>query len=539
MTASIPLLVTFAAYLLLMIGIGLWAFFRTRTFDDYILGGRSLGSYVTALSAGASDMSGWLLMGLPGALYATGLAEAWIAIGLTIGAWLNWRFVAGPLRVYTERSRNALTLPDYFTHRFADDWRILRLISALVILVFFAVYCASGIVAGARLFESVFGVPYAYALWLGAAATILYTLVGGFLAVSWTDTVQATLMIFALLLVPVMVVVSNGGLDSSFELIRQVDPSRLQWVGAGGVIGVISAAAWGLGYFGQPHILARFMAADSLKTIPQARRIGMTWMILCLGGAISVGLFGIGYYQANPQSAGMVNANSERVFIALAEQLFNPWVAGVLLSAILAAVMSTLSCQLLVCSSALTEDFYKGFIRKQAGQTELVWVGRAMVLAVALVAIVIAWDPESRVLGLVSYAWAGFGAAFGPVVLLSLFWRRMTRNGALAGVVAGALVVVLWKVSGNVLAAWQAAGDALVVWKLAGRTAIDWGMTGNQLYASVPEGIRQALALYEIVPGFVAAALAVVAVSLLGRAPPAQVQATHDEVRAELRANGY
>lgn len=539
MTASTPLLVTFAAYLLLMIGIGLWAFFRTRTFDDYILGGRSLGSYVTALSAGASDMSGWLLMGLPGALYATGLAEAWIAIGLTIGAWLNWRFVAGPLRVYTERSRNALTLPDYFTHRFADDWRILRLISALVILVFFAVYCASGIVAGARLFESVFGVPYSYALWLGAAATILYTLVGGFLAVSWTDTVQATLMIFALLLVPVMVVVSNGGFDSSFELIRQVDPSRLQWVGAGGVIGVVSAAAWGLGYFGQPHILARFMAAESLKTIPQARRIGMTWMILCLGGAISVGLFGIGYYQANPQSAGMVNANSERVFIALAEQLFNPWVAGVLLSAILAAVMSTLSCQLLVCSSALTEDFYKGFIRRRAGQTELVWVGRAMVLAVALVAIAIAWDPESRVLGLVSYAWAGFGAAFGPVVLLSLFWRRMTRNGALAGVVVGALVVVLWKIAGNALAAWQAAGDAMVAWKLAGYTLIDWGMTGNQLYASVPEAVRRALALYEIVPGFAAATLAVLVVSLLGRAPPAQVQATHDEVRAELRANGY
>jgi sodium/proline symporter len=495
MTVSTPLLVTFAAYLLLMIGIGLWAFFRTRTFDDYILGGRSLGSYVTALSAGASDMSGWLLMGLPGALYATGLAEAWIAIGLTIGAWLNWRFVAGPLRVYTERSQNALTLPDYFTHRFADNWRILRLVSALVVLVFFAVYCASGIVAGARLFESVFGIPYSYALWLGAAATILYTLIGGFLAVSWTDTVQATLMIFALLLVPIMVVVSNGGFDSSFELIRQVDPSRLQWVGAGGVIGVISAAAWGLGYFGQPHILARFMAADSLKTIPQARRIGMSWMILCLGGAISVGLFGIGYYQANPQDAGMVNANSERVFIALSEQMFNPWVAGVLLSAILAAVMSTLSCQLLVCSSALTEDFYKGFIRKQAGQTELVWVGRAMVLAVALLAIAIAWDPESRVLKLVSYAWAGFGAAFGPVVLLSLFWKRMTRNGALAGVVVGALTVILWKHTGS--------------------------------------------ALYEIVPGFVAATLSIVVVSLLGREPPVQVQAMHDEVRAELRANGY
>ena len=276
MTASTPLLVTFAVYLLAMIAIGFAAWRSTRTFDDYILGGRSLGSYVTALSAGASDMSGWLLLGLPGALYASGLSEAWIAIGLIAGAWCNWKFVAGPLRVYTERTRNALTLPDYFTHRFADHSRILRILSALGILVFFAVYCASGIVAGARLFESVFNVPYATALWVGAAATILYTLIGGFLAVSWTDTVQATLMIFALVLTPVVVLLSTGGVTPSLALIEQVDPARLQWIGAGGVVGVVSAMAWGLGYFGQPHILARFMAADDLQTIPKARRIGMT-----------------------------------------------------------------------------------------------------------------------------------------------------------------------------------------------------------------------------------------------------------------------
>src|SRR5687768_5414325 len=260
MTASTPLLITFAIYLLAMIAIGFVAWRSTKSFDDYILGGRSLGSYVTALSAGASDMSGWLLLGLPGALYASGLSEAWIAIGLVIGAWCNWRFVAGPLRVYTERTHNALTLPDYFTHRFADGSKLLRILSALVILVFFAVYCASGIVAGARLFESVFGLPYAQALWWGAAATILYTLVGGFLAVSWTDTVQATLMIFALLLTPMVVLAGNGGLHETRVLIEQVDPGRLRWIGAGGAIAVVSALAWGLGYFGQPHILARFMA---------------------------------------------------------------------------------------------------------------------------------------------------------------------------------------------------------------------------------------------------------------------------------------
>ncbi|NLA68640.1 MAG: sodium/proline symporter PutP [Gammaproteobacteria bacterium] len=495
MTASLPLVATFAGYLVLMIGIGLWAYVRTRSFDDYILGGRSLGSLVTALSAGASDMSGWLLMGLPGAAYLGGLSEGWIAVGLVLGAWANWHLVAGPLRVYTERTRNALTLPDFFTHRFADDARLLRVLSALVILVFFAVYCASGIVAGAKLFQEVFGVPYAQALWWGAAVTIAYTFIGGFLAVSWTDTVQATLMIFALLLVPVMVIVGVGGLGEGLALVEQVDPSRLDWVGAGGAIAVVSALAWGLGYFGQPHILARFMAAESLAAIPRARRIGMTWMVLCLLGSVSVGVFGIAWYAAHPADAGPVAADAERVFIALSQQLFNPWVAGVLLSAILAAIMSTLSCQLLVCSSALTEDFYRGFVRPRAGQRELVWFGRAMVLAVALLAIWIARDPDSRVLGLVAYAWAGFGAAFGPVVLLSLAWGRMTRNGALAGVLAGAATVVLWKHTGN--------------------------------------------ALYEIVPGFIAATVAIVVVSLLGKAPPDHVVATHREVRAELRDHGY
>src|SRR4249919_3706405 len=502
MSASTPLVVTFAVYLLAMIAIGFIAWRSTRTFDDYILGGRSLGSYVTALSAGASDMSGWLLLGLPGALYAGGLSESWIAVGLVLGAWCNWKYVAAPLRVYTERSQDALTLPDYFTHRFEDRSRVLRIFSALVILVFFAIYCASGIVAGARLFEAVFAVPYARALWLGAAVTILYTLVGGFLAVSWTDTVQATLMLFALVLTPVIVIVGSGGFDTSMDAIRAVDPARLDPFKGGtlGFVGIVSLLAWGLGYFGQPHILARFMAADDLATIPKARRIGMTWMVLCLFGAMAVGFFGIAYFGEHPGQAGMVRDNPERVFIALAELLFNPWIAGVLLSAILAAIMSTLSCQLLVCSSALTEDFYKGFLRPRAGQRELVWFGRAMVLAVSLLAIWIARDPDSRVLGLVSYAWAGFGAAFGPVVLFSLFWSRMTRNGALAGMVVGALTVILWK-----------------------QIAVDQYGSG----------------LYEMVPGFLAASASIVVASLLDRVPVGAVRDTHDQVHAALAEHGY
>ncbi|GMU43196.1 MAG: sodium/proline symporter PutP [Xanthomonadales bacterium] len=491
MTAS-PLWITFALYLAGMLGIGFYAWWRTRSFDDYILGGRSLNPWVTALSTGASDMSGWLLMGLPGALYASGLAESWIAIGLVAGAWANWRYVAGPLRVYTERAGNALTLPDYFTHRFEDRQRLLRVLCALVILVFFAIYSASGIVAGARLFESTFGLPYAQALWAGAAVTIAYTLLGGFLAVSWTDTVQASLMIFALILVPLIVIAGSGGPLDAHAMIAAAHPVRADWFAGTSLVGIVSLLAWGLGYVGQPHILARFMAAESLVAIRPARRIGMSWMVICLAGAIAVGYYANAWYAAHPELAGAVNENPERVFILLAQQLFHPWVAGVLLSAVLAAIMSTLSCQLLVCSSALTEDFYKAFLRPAAGQRELIWVGRATLLAVALVAVWLAWSPDNSVLKLVSYAWAGFGAAFGPVVVISLYWRGMTRDGALAGVLVGAITVLVWK-----RYAW--------------------------------------FGLYEMVPGVLFASLAIWQVSRAGSVP-ATVAAGFDRVHGELRA---
>lgn len=311
MTASTPMLVTFVVYIAAMVLIGLIAYLRTKNLSDYILGGRSLGSFVTALSAGASDMSGWLLMGLPGAIFVAGLSESWIAIGLIAGAYLNWLFVAGRLRVQTEHNGNALTLPDYFTNRFEDNSRLLRIFSALVILVFFTIYCASGVVAGARLFESTFGMSYGTALWAGAAATIAYTFIGGFLAVSWTDTVQATLMIFALILTPIVVMIATGGVEPTFIAIEMQDATNFDMLKGATFVGVISLLAWGLGYFGQPHILARFMAADSVKSIPAARRISMTWMILCLGGAVAVGFFGIAYFSANPDLAGPVSENPE------------------------------------------------------------------------------------------------------------------------------------------------------------------------------------------------------------------------------------
>lgn len=473
---SNPTSITFCAYLALMIGLGFAAWWYTKTFSDYILGGRRLGGLVTALSAGASDMSGWLLMGLPGAVYYAGISESWIAIGLTIGTFFNWVLVAGRLRVYTELEQNALTLPDFFTHRFADDRKILRIISAVVILIFFTIYCASGIVASARLFENTFSLDYTTAVWVGAIVTIFYVFIGGFLAVTMTDTIQATLMCGALILVPIVVMMDLGGWDQAVSAVAAVDPAMLDMLRGQTVIGIVSLLAWGLGYFGQPHILVRFMAARSVRVMSSACRISIIWIIFCLGGAVSVGFFGSAYFAAHADQAALVTENHERVFIVLSQVLFNPWIGGILMSAILAAVMSTLSCQLLVCSSTLTEDFYRTFLRPKAGQRELIWFGRAMVLLVAAISIAIALDPKSMVLSIVSYAWAGFGAAFGPVVLFSLWWRRTTASGALAGMIVGAATVLIWHQG-----AW-------------------WG-------------------LYEIVPGFILASLAIVVVSLASKKP--------------------
>lgn len=487
-----PTAIMFAVYLVAMLGIGALGYLGTKNLSDYILGGRSLGSFVTALSAGASDMSGWLLMGLPGAVYLSGLSESWIAIGLVAGAYLNWRLVAARLRLYTERAGNALTLPDYLANRFEDKGNLLRIVTALVILVFFTLYCASGVVAGARLFENMFGMPYATALWVGAACTIAYVLIGGFLAVSWTDTIQASMMITALILAPVMAYLAvEGQLQPGQDWSAIVSAEKFDLFKGASFVGIVSLLAWGLGYFGQPHILVRFMAASSVQTIPAARRISMTWMILCLMGAVAVGFVGIPFFAAHTSGAAAVNANAETVFMEVSKQLFNPWIAGALLAAILAAVMSTLSCQLLVCSSALTEDIYRVFLRKNASQTELVWVGRIMVLVVALIAIAIASNPEAKVLGMVSYAWAGFGAAFGPVIILSLFWGRMTHGGALAGIIVGAVTVLVWK-----------------------QFAL-WG-------------------LYEIVPGFILGWVSVVVASLLSAEPSKSMRQAHATVEREF-----
>jgi sodium/proline symporter len=436
---------TFLAYLAVMIGIGVAAWRRTADLKDYILGGRKLGRWVTALSAQASDMSGWLLLGLPGYAYLAGMEATWLLAGLLGGTYLNWKLTAERLRVATERHGDALTLPDYFEARFADGTGLLRLISAIVILVFFTFYTSSGLVAGGKLFETVFGLPYLWAVAAGGTVVVVYTFIGGFLAVSWTDLVQGLLMFTALLAVAFMGLSDAGGPEGLAAAMAAANPalgSPLTDASGDplGLIAIASLLGWGLGYFGQPHVLARFMAARSAAEIRPARRIAMTWVTVALCAGLLVGLVGIALLPEPLQGA-----ESEKVFIHLATLLFHPVVAGVCLAGILAAVMSTADSQLLVASSAVAEDLWRGRLRPAAGDRELLWVGRISVVAIALVAMALAADPDSKVLDLVAYAWAGFGAAFGPAILLSLYWARMTGAGALAGIVTGGATVVIWK----------------------------------------------------------------------------------------------
>jgi len=434
--------ITFALYFVVLLGLGIVAWQRTSDLSDYILGGRKLGSGVTALSAGASDMSGWLLLGLPGAAYLSGLEAGWIALGLLIGTWANWRIVAARLRMATEALDDSLTLPDYFQRRFADNSGILRILPGLFIFVFFSLYVSAGLVAGGRLFETVFELPYFWAVLTGGVAIIVYTFLGGYLAVSWTDALQAMLMLIALVAIPLLVF--GSGDAGVFEAARELNPELLNPFtdangDALGLLAIVSLMAWGLGYFGQPHILARFMGIRAASELTRARHIAVTWVTICLISSVLVGLAGIGGLET-----ALEGPDSETVFIRLVEVLFHPVVAGLCLAAILAAVMSTADSQLLVASSAVAEDFYKGLFRPEATQKELVWVGRGSVIAIALVALWLASNPDNTVLDLVSYAWAGLGAAFGPVVVMSLLWGNMSRVGAIAGMVVGGATVILW-----------------------------------------------------------------------------------------------
>ncbi|MFT2099515.1 sodium/proline symporter PutP [Marinomonas sp. 2405UD66-6] len=485
---------TFLAYLVVMLGIGLYAYKLTSSSEDYFLGGRSLGPWPTALSAGASDMSGWLLLGLPGYAYAAGLESIWIAGGLLVGTWLNWLLCAKRLRTYSIKANNALTLPDFLSTRFNDKSKLIQTISALFILLFFLFYTSSGLVAGGKLFETVFGLDYTYAVVIGTVCVVSYTLFGGFLAVAWTDLVQGLMMSAALVIVPIIAL--DGSWSQLSDTLMTKNPELLNiWTNVSGeplsAIAIISLVAWGLGYFGQPHILARFKASRSNKDVKTARYIAVSWTLISMIGALLIGLVGISYVDTN--LAGNL-ADSEKIFMILVNAIFHPIVAGILLAAILAAIMSTADSQLLVSSSALAEDFYKQLFNKDATQEQIVKVGRLAVVMISVVALFLALNPESSVLGLVSYAWAGFGAAFGPAILLSLFWRNMNRNGALAGIIIGGVTVVVWK-------------------QLSG-------------------GIFD---LYEILPGFILSSLAIIIVSIATGTPEESVTETFDDYEEALK----
>jgi len=492
-------MVSLALYFIAMIGIGLYAYKKsTSDAAGYMLGGRSLSPSVTALSAGASDMSGWMLMGLPGAMYVTGLSSIWIAIGLVIGAYFNYLIVAPRLRTYTEVANDSITLPDFFEHRFKDDRHLLRIVSSIVIILFFTLYTSSGIVAGGKLFESSFGLNYEIGLYVTAGVVVLYTMFGGFLAVSLTDFVQGCIMFIALVLVPFVVISDIGGLSVMHETINSLDADKFNMFQGVSALAIISAMAWGLGYFGQPHIIVRFMAIRSTKDLPIARRIGMTWMIVAVCGATATGFAGIAYVA----KTGVTLGDPETIFILLSQVLFHPLIAGFLLAAILAAIMSTISSQLLVTSSSLTGDFYQAFLNKGATDKQLVLVGRLSVLLVAIVSVFLAYDRNSSILSLVSNAWAGFGAAFGPLVILSLHWKKMNKQGALAGMLTGAFTVLFW------------------------------------IYAPITIGGQSLSSLmYEIVPGFILATVAIVVVSKITAPPEASVEKMFDDM-VEQHNNG-
>ena len=445
MNSQSILLITFGIYCLLLLIIACLAWRRTQSANDYILGGRKMGRWVSAISAGASDMSGWLLLGLPGYAYVAGLEAIWIAVGLFIGTALNWHFIAPRLRRETERAQNALTIPEFLEQFFQDKSHRLRIVSALFILVFYLFYTSAGLVAAGKLFETLFNIEYSTAVIIGTIIILLYTAFGGFLAVSWTDLFQGLLMFFALLMVVVMASYANGGMGNSLQLIETQNPFLLQALtdNAGeaiGLISIISLLSWGLGYFGQPHILARFMAIRSEADIPAAKTIALGWTGISLICAILIGLFGVILIQP-----ALSETDSETVLLELLPILFHPVFASIVLAAILAAIMSTADSQLLVSGSVVTEDIFKLMGKQNITDQQILWVGRIAVIIMAMIACYLALSPDSKILELVAYAWAGFGAAFGPLLILMLYSKQVTNAAALIGIISGGLTVVIWK----------------------------------------------------------------------------------------------
>ena len=494
-TESFWLVMAIVIYFGVMVTIGFYSWLQTQKYDDYVLGDRGLNPFVAGLSAGASDMSGWLLMGLPGALFVSGMSELWIVIGLFLGSWANWKWVAPRLRAYSEVSNNSITLPSFFENRTRDTSRVLRIVAAVIIIFFFTFYVSSGMVAGGRYFESTFGGDYLVGMLIVAAVTVFYTFVGGFLAVSYTDTVQGLLMFASLIIVPIMVIFSLDDASEIFSFAANnpyatdgviENPNYFSMFSGVSAAVIIGNLAWGLGYFGQPHIIVRFMALRKPSDARAGRFYGVSWMGISLIGAIFVALSGTVFFTETGHSI-TDQENYETIFLDMAQVMFHPLFAGLVLTAVLAAIMSTMSSQMLVVSTSLIEDLFLIFAKKKPSQNVLINLSRTAVVAIAIIGALLAINPSDSILGLVGFAWAGFGSAFGPIILLALYWKRLNSTGAISGMVVGAIV------------------------------AIGWGMS--------PLGDT----LYELVPGFLSALLVAVGVSLATKAPDEKVTQEFEE----------
>ena len=503
-TAQLCICIAIVVYLLAMLGIGIWCAKKNNSVDDFYLGGRKLGPFVTAMSAEASDMSSWLLMGLPGVAYLTGLAEAsWTAIGLAVGTYLNWLIVARRIRLYSQRLE-AITVPQFFSKRWKDERNLLSAIAAVVIIVFFIPYLASGFSACGKLFASLFGTDYVTAMVISGAVIVIYTVTGGFLAASFTDLVQSIVMTAALLIVLVFAVQQAGGMEAVMtnaqSLAGYLSLSSIHDPAAGGsspygLLTICSLLAWGLGYFGMPHILLRFMAIEEEKKLKLSRRVATSWVVISMAVAVFIGVVG------NAMTAGGALTkleDSETIIVQISSLLSNHGIlpallAGVILAGILAATMSTADSQLLAASSSVSQNLFVEFFGVKFSARQGMLVARGTMIVVSLVAMFLARDPDSSVFRVVSFAWAGFGAAFGPVVLFALFWKRSNRWGALAGMISGGAMVFIWK------------------YLIAPMGGI-WG-------------------IYELLPAFVVSSVVIVAVSLATEKPDAETEQIFDEVK--------
>ena len=502
---TIAILIAFAAYLLFMVFIGVWSMKKTTGADDYFLGGRGLSGPVAALSAQASDMSGWLLMGLPGSVYALGTGQAWIAVGLGLGTIINWLVIARPLRSYTIVANNSMTLPEFFGNRYHDDKKILLGISSAIIVIFFLVYTASALASGGKLFNTVFGIDYHVALLIGAAVILVYTFMGGFLAVCTTDFIQGSMMLIALLVVPI---IAWGYVSGSFsDMLAQTGVNSAHYLSLTyngdhpiTLVEILSNLAWGLGYCGMPHILVRFMAIKNEKELKKSSAIAITWVVISLTLAVVIGLVGRAFLLPEILGETAGAPSTESVFIEMIKKIFMeilplPFVGGLFLCGILAAIMSTADSQLMVCSSSVSADIYKDILNPDASDEKVLKIGRLVTIVVAVLAIFIAWNPDSSIMALVSDAWAGLGSAFGPLVVMSLFWKRTNLQGAIAGLVSGAATVLIW--------------DYLPI--MGGQT------------------IGAATGLYSLLVGFIVSLVFIIVVSLITKAPE---QAILDEFEA-------